>query len=311
MEGFNIIKTLDSIQTILTLKLLKDKRLAAGIDFAKLYIYDLISYKPDIIIENEFESWITNINQLSNGELIVSSKDMVKILKITKNTFSVIQTIELTGGIFDMGYGVGGIYLILNKIIELSNKVLAICISHHNLIQLWKKKDGKYFNYDNLTEKEESINEIFEIRPNYLLSDNYHYKHLVIWNIENKQIITILKNILVNSVISDNKTSILNKKTIGYCGRKFLYIIEKHTFHVIQKIKSKDDLTSICLFSKNLFFAGDYKGKLYQYEIEGSEIRIKDQIVLNYETICSIIKIDENRLAIGFDKNKLLFLQKK
>ena len=85
-----------------------------------------------------------------NAELIASSYNIVKIIKITKNTFSIIQSIKLTGGIFDIGYGSGGIYMICKKISELSNNDLAICIRYHNLIQLWKKENGKYFNYDNL-----------------------------------------------------------------------------------------------------------------------------------------------------------------
>jgi len=132
-----------------------------------------------------------------------------------------------------MGYGSGGIYMICNKIIELSNNDLAICIRYHNLIQLWKKKDDMYFNYDNLIEKYRSIYEIFEIRPNYLLSDNNHYNYLVIWDIDRKQIISILENILTNNIISDNKVSILNEKTIDYCGSSYLYLIEKYKFCII------------------------------------------------------------------------------
>ena len=119
-----------------------------------------------------------------------------------------------------MEYGCGGIYLITSKIIELNNKILAISIYRNNLIQLWKKDNGFYFNYDNLIEKEPSINEIFEINPNYLLSDNDYYKHLVIWDIKNKQKKAILKGINVNTIISDNKTSFINKKVIAYCGNK-------------------------------------------------------------------------------------------
>ena len=129
--------------------------------------------------------------------------------------------------------------LICNKIIELSNNDLAICIRYHNLIQLWKKENGKYFNYDNLIEKHKSIYEIFEIRQNYLLSDNDHYNHLIIWDIKNKQIVTMLKNIISKSIISDNKTSILNKKTIAYFGKEYLYIIEKKNFLLFKKQKAK------------------------------------------------------------------------
>ena len=106
------IKEVDLNQPVLTLKLLKDKRLAAGNQFGILNIYDLISYKPDIIIENLFQEWLSNINQLSNGDLIASSYNIVKIIKRTKNTFSIIQSIKLTGGIFDIEYSSGGIYMI-------------------------------------------------------------------------------------------------------------------------------------------------------------------------------------------------------
>ena len=69
-------------------------------------------------------------------------------------------------------------------------------------------------------------------------------------------------------------------------------------------------MTSICLFSKSILFVGNYKGVLYQFEIEGYKIREKDRNELKYKEICSITKIDDNRLAIGFNKNKLLILQK-
>lgn len=80
---------------------------------------------------------------------------------------------------------------------------------------------------------------------------------------------------------------------------------------MIQSIKSQENLISICLFHKNILFTGDYKGLLYQYEIEGNNIRIKCKNFFEYEQICSIKKIDGNRLAIGFSKKELLILQKK
>jgi hypothetical protein len=162
MKGFYIKKKIDLNKKVLSLKLLKDKRLAAGNNFNILNIYDLKRYKPDIIISGIFDDFITNINQLKNENLIVSSKNVVKIIKITKNTYDVIQTLILRGGIFEGVGGFGGIYLIHDKIIELNNNDLAICIRYHNLIQLWKKENGKYFKYD-LIEKNRSIYEIFEI----------------------------------------------------------------------------------------------------------------------------------------------------
>lgn len=230
MEGFELTKEFDLNNSVLILKLLKDKRLAAGNNFGILNIYDLISYEPDIIIKNEFKQWITNINQLSNEDLIVSSNEIVKIIKIEKNTYSVIQRIKLTGGIFECGYGSGGIYMICNKIIELSNNDLAICIRYHNLIQLWKKKNGECYHYDDLIEENKSICEIFEIKKNYLLSDNNHYHHLVIWDTEKKQINTILKDIIVNYIISDTKTSFLNKKQ--------LLIVDFHIYILLRKTNS-------------------------------------------------------------------------
>ena len=122
------------------MKLLKDKRLAAGNYFATLNIYDLKTYKPYIIISGIFNRFISNINQLKNENLIVSSDEVVKIIKITKNTFNIIQSLILKGGVFDCGGGFGGIYVIKDKIIELNNEDLAILIRSNNLIQLWKKK---------------------------------------------------------------------------------------------------------------------------------------------------------------------------
>ena len=75
-------------------KLLKDKRLAAGNNFGTLNIYDLFTYKPDIIIENLFNKWISNINQLSNGQLITSSYNIVKIIKIAKNKFTLFKALN-------------------------------------------------------------------------------------------------------------------------------------------------------------------------------------------------------------------------
>ena len=51
MEGFCPIKEIDLNREVLTLKLLKDKRLAAGNNFGKLNIYNLDNYQHDIIIE--------------------------------------------------------------------------------------------------------------------------------------------------------------------------------------------------------------------------------------------------------------------
>ena len=312
MKDFYIKKIIDLNDPVLSLKLLKDKRLAAGSYFATLNIYDLKTYKPDIIISGIFNSFISNINQLKNENLIVSSGKVVKIIKITKNTFNIIQSLILTGGKFDGSFGVGGIYGIMNKIIELNNEDLAILIASNNLIQLWKKEKDKYLKYDNLIDKGKEISEIFEIKPNILLSDNYKNKHLVIWNVENKQKITILKGINVNDVISDNKTCFINENSIAYCGNSNLYIIEINNFYINQKIEiNKEYLISICLFSKNILFIGGNKGKLYQFEIEGKNITLKDKNDLKFEEeISSIVKLDENTFAFGCCANQLFFMKK-
>ena len=140
MKDFYIKKIIDLNDPVLSLKLLKDKRLAAGNYYKILNIYDLKTYKPDIIISGIFNSFISNINQLKNENLIVSSGKVVKIIKITKNTFNIIQSWILKGGVFDCGGGFGGIYVIEDKIIELNNEDLAILIRSNNLIQLWKKE---------------------------------------------------------------------------------------------------------------------------------------------------------------------------
>ena len=312
MKDFYIKKIIDLNDPVLSLKLLKDKRLAAGSYFATLNIYDLKTYKPDIIISGIFNGSISNINQLKNENLIVSSGKVVKIIKITKNTFNIIQSLILTGGKFDGSFGVGGIYGIMNKIIELNNEDLAILIASNNLIQLWKKEKDKYLKYDNLIDKGKEISEIFEIKPNILLSDNYKNKHLVIWNVENKQKITILKGINVNDVISDNKTCFINENSIAYCGNSNLYIIEINNFYINQKIEiNKEYLISICLFSKNILFIGGNKGKLYQFEIEGKNITLKDKNDLKFEEeISSIVKLDENTFAFGCCANQLFFMKK-
>jgi hypothetical protein len=91
MKGFYIKKKIDLNKKVLSLKLLKDKRLAAGNYFATLNIYDLKTYKPDIIISGIFNSFISNINQLKNEILIVSSDEVVKFIKFTKNNFIIIK----------------------------------------------------------------------------------------------------------------------------------------------------------------------------------------------------------------------------
>ena len=312
MKDFYIKKIIDLNDSVLSLKLLKDKRLAAGNNFNILNIYDLKRYKPDIIISGIFEDFITNINQLKNENLIVSSSwGDVKIIKITKNTFNVIQSIKLRGGIFEGAGGFGGIYIIHDKIIELNNNDLAITIYQNDLIQLWKKENENYFKYDSLIEKND-ISEIFEIKPNIILSDNDHHNHLVVWDLKNKQKISILNGIKVNGIFSDNKTCFINEKSIAYCGRSNLYIIEINDFYVNQKIEiNKEYLISICLFSKNILFIGGNKGKLYQFEIEGKNITLKDKNDLKFEKeISSIVKLDENTFAFGCCANQLFFMKK-
>ena len=313
MKEFFIKKIIDLNTEVLSLKLLKDKRLAAGNNFHILNIYDLKSYKPDIIISGIFKSFITNINQLKNENLIVSSKNVVKIIKITKNTYIVIQSLILRGGIFECGGGFGGIYLIHDKIIELNNNDLAIAIFHNDLIQFWKKENEKYFEYDNLIDKK--IYEIFEIKPNLLLSDNESYNHLVIWDVKNKQKISILKGIKVNDFLSDNKTCFINENSIAYCGVSYLYIIDINNLCIIQKIGIiKEEMSSICLFSKNILFVGGTKGILYQYNIEGKNITLKDKNDLKFKKfkeISSIVKLDENSFAFGCCAYDLYFMKKK
>ena len=70
-------------------------------------------------------------------------------------------------------------------------------------------------------------------------------------------------------------------------------------------------MISICLFSKNILFIGGNKGKLYQFEIEGKNITLKDKNDLKFEEeISSIVKLDENTFAFGCCANQLFFMKK-
>ena len=103
------------------ISILNDGRLISGSRDNLIIVCNIITYQPDLII-NELEDSIRYITQLSSGILATCSYDITFIIfNINGNNYSIIQTLNDHTDC-------------VNKIIEIENKYLISCFDDNSII---------------------------------------------------------------------------------------------------------------------------------------------------------------------------------
>ena len=283
--------------SICCLKILNDGRLAASDTKSNLIIYNLETYKPDIIIQNNLGCLI-NFIQLKNNNLVCSLENdfSLKILKINKYEYENIQIIK------------NAHKKAITKIIEIKNKNI-ITFSWDYSFKIWKLNNNN--KYEKINEIVESyrLSDGIEIKDNeilYFIGDAQ--KSLVFYDLEKNEKIKILNNIYLSSNDVGEKIIKLNDNEVVVAGYKNIYLIDINNYQILHEFDCDNNNFCILKLSKDLFLTGDKKGTITQYMIKNNKINKESSKINCHENkIFSMAKLNDIIISGGFDNNIIKF----
>ena len=236
--------------------LLKDGRFATDSNENKIVIFNIKSFKPDLIIK-EHSDQLTSLIELSSGILASSSLDnTIKLFNITGNEYKVIQTLN---------YHKGSV----NKIIELSNKKLVSCSDDKFII--FYLKDNNEYKIDFKISTNNKCNYIVQTKENEIC----YFESIADHNIPNFFDLIERKNIIKIDNINYcglNSVKMITKDLLLIGGEGLLYIVNVNTHNLIRTINIPDSrgFNDICVLNKNMFLTCD--DGIKQWKIEGDNI---------------------------------------
>ena len=298
-ENMINFKTLDNNQgTITCLKILDDGRLSAGDSKSNLIIYNIETFKPDIIIKNNL-GYLWNFTQLKNKNLICSfnNNNTFKIIKIkNKNEYENIQ-------IFQNAHQNS-----ISKIIELKNENI-ITFSYDCSFKIWKLNSNNKYEKINEFKDTNMLSDGIEIKDNEILySLDTNPNSLVFFNINKYNKIETLFNLKLCCYIIGNRIIKLNSDEVIIAGDKLIYLLDINNYLVLNEIYS--DYCNFCILklSNDSFLIGDEKGIITQYKNKNKKLIKESQKKNSHkERIYSITKFNDMIISGGFKSNEIKF----
>ena len=292
-------KTLDNNQgTITCLKILDDGRLSAGDSKSNLIIYNIETFKPDIIIKNNL-GYLWNFTQLKNKNLICSfnNNNTFKIIKIkNKNEYENIQ-------IFQNAHQNS-----ISKIIELKNENI-ITFSYDCSFKIWKLNSNNKYEKINEFKDTNMLSDGIEIKDNEILySLDTNPNSLVFFNLNKYNKIETLFNLKLCCYIIGNRIIKLNSDEAIIAGDKLIYLLDINNYLVLNEIYS--DYCNFCILklSNDSFLIGDEKGIITQYKNKNKKLIKESQKKNSHkERIYSITKFNDMIISGGFKSNEIKF----
>ena len=248
------------------LVLLKNEDIAALTENKNIIIFDKDNFEAKLHINlyKEKNLHINDIIPRTEGGIIITGYEFIKFINLGLDN----QHYNLEIEIKDVGTNI-------NSLIEFNNNIF-ISLNDFSTLKLWKKigKD-KYVCIDCYNCNNEEINQMIKINTNsFILSSNKEnclYK-LIINKIDKIELISKLENI---DFIQGNKYKRYNYNNIIYfpnekyfivsCN-KYLLLIDKNKFNIIQKFSHNYNLINLFNYSENYFIAIDSKNILYKIE---------------------------------------------
>ena len=262
-ENMNNFQTLNYNEGfIYCLKTLVDGRLASSDSCSNLIIYNKLTFKPEIIIQNNL-SCLFNFIQLKNKNLacLFDSNYTIKIIKIKNN--NEYEDIQIIKNAHNND---------INKIIELKNENL-ITFSWDYSFKIWKLNfnDNKY---EKINEFKDSniLSDGLEIKDNEILySINTNPQSLIFYNLNKNEKIKTLNNL--NLIIDfGNRIIQLTNEEIAVAGEEKIYLIDINNYLILHEIITENFNYCILKLSNDLFLIGDSNGTIAQFKIENKKI---------------------------------------
>ena len=264
------------------MKILKDKRISIGNENSILTIFNNFTFEIDIKINNNLQE-LFYIEQLKNTNLCLSFKTTIRILKLSKKSFKIIQDIK------------NAHESEIWQIKELYNNFL-ISVSHDKHLKIWTLNENKYI--QNFILKENNyFNDIIETKPNEIIFDVYEC--VIFFNIKEKKQIEKINDLNLTCAGRGNSMILFNENVI-IGGEKKIYFIDINNYNINKSFNCDFNIYSINLFKKNHFLVGDRNGKIIEFNIEQNQpISIKNS---HNDKIYSIVIFNDFIISAGKDK---------
>ena len=294
-ENFNInkmeeLQSFDIKNEIIKLLILNDGRILTsqyyydenGENFYKLCVYSIKNgFICDINID--FDS-IWNFYQMDDGKVIIRKLLQIQIIKIQKNNIIIEWTFDKKP--FKLKK------LLKDKfLIKVETNKLNTQINENNLRKPRYKSEDEIYTYDkgklifykniDKIEKDEEVRNICQVSENeYVFYANQKgtiygtNDYLIFYDMKNEEIIKKLK---VGKGENDYDMILLNKGNLIISGKDSIILIDVKNRQTIKELDYNVYIDTITCLNDNIFLF-EYKGNLYQYELEDLKtIKLKEE----------------------------------
>ena len=268
VSKIQVATTITTKYKIISLCILKDKRLVSGDFYGSIEVYDK-SYQTQFHIEHAHDDGVLSLCALRNGELLSGGKDnLIKVWRINQDDFYIIDTL----------YGhTESVW----KIIELKDGRISSCSDNEIRI----RNDYRCIK----TLKVYSLISIIEMN-NFIISS--HGPLLRIWDESTYECIQTIKSV---KCLSENGLAKLNDNTVIVGGDSVIYLVDIKTYQINQfQDKSLGNIWCLYANGDGLVLIGNREGEILCYDSSSNQIIFKNKF--HNEGIECIIGIEDNKL---------------
>ena len=292
-EDFNIelknpIHILNShTSNIYCITILKDGRLASGGRDNSIIIYNEVSFKPDIIIK-EHKNCVLCLIQLISGILASCSRDNTIILfNINGKNYQKIQTLT---------YHTNEVY----KIIETKNNMLISCSEDKNII-FYIKEDAYKKDYQISIDK--SCYCVIQVKDNEICFSDSDDK-IYFFDLNERKIKATVSNLNKVNNIWRTWLLMISKDLLIIPGKSKLTVVNVNEYSIsrIIDVANSSNFYGICLLNQKMILAGDEKGTIFQFKIEGDNLILTSKKEKAHNSLVNfLLNMGDGFVASGSD----------
>ena len=237
---------------------MNDNRIAFG---GKSSILNILNKNFDIDFNINFNSnTIRFINELKNFNLIIAfENNSIKIIKINKKTYSIIQDIQEAHK------------EMINFIIELSNKnIITTCFD--GSVKFWGlNSNNQYIKKFKIIENEHVYN-VLETRKNEIVYELGN-STIKFFNYNTRQNIKIYNNLFLSGFYLGNRI-ILIKNFILIGGNQKIYLFDVSSYNLIKEINYNGIINTLTQFNNDSIIIGEEGGNISLFNLNNSDSNI-------------------------------------
>jgi len=230
---------------------------------------------------------------MKNGNILPSLYDNnIYILKLNNNKFEIIN--ELKGHTDHV-----------TQVIELENENL-ISVSEDKTVRIWNKNNKEYIS-NILTEEEDEIYDVLEIKNNIIVYDCYNKNYIIFYDLNKKEKIKKINIDLVNTVANNHRYCKMNENILLYGSSNKIYIFDINKYKIINTVNTNETYISLFKYSENMILSGSSEGNIVQYKFNNNNLeKVSYKNKVHNEGIKGLYYLKNGIILSGsYDKTKI------